>query len=247
MLEYREEELRPNSPTPVPITISLDCIRPESTGTCAKQNKVLLIPELTIVAFLENSDVKKFLIPLKELAQIPFLNFIPSPCLHLTVLGLKGVSSFLNWHREDIGSMVHSYFLDIKQMKVTFEHIRPGSYIVGKDQRINSISDGTVITYASWQDDAVKFHKMGQNLAEYLSKSKDIFSQIQSRKYFTVWCTLGYFNCEDFPISGYLSELLMKKPFKPFNISITVKKLSLVRYYRRNLVDSEVIKEIKLS
>src|SRR6476619_6150394 len=95
MLGYREEELRPNSPTPVPITISLDCIRPESTGTCAKQNKVLLIPELTIVAFLENSDVRKFLIPLKELTQIPFLNFIPSPCLHLTLLGLKGISSFL--------------------------------------------------------------------------------------------------------------------------------------------------------
>ena len=81
-----------------------------------------------------------------------------------------------------------NFFRERNRMKIRFEHIRLGSYII-ESKSINLISDGTVIAYASWEDDVEDFHKMGfqltDDLASNLTRFKSIFFWPYGRNYIT--------------------------------------------------------------
>jgi hypothetical protein len=102
MLTYREDEYSPDQPKGRAVKLDFDYINPNSTGTIEKQQKILHMPGYTVVTFLEKEDVIKFLEPLSQLARITSLKFVPSPNLHLTILGLDGRNSFIHWYEDDI-------------------------------------------------------------------------------------------------------------------------------------------------
>lgn len=131
-LVYKEQELCRDNLRKYhkrPTMQEFEFINPKSTGTTEKQKAILNIPGLTVAAFLEHNDVTKFFSPLKKMSDISCLNFKPSPSLHLTILGLSN-GYLTNWYEDELRDLIENFFRERNTMRIRFEHIRPGSYII---------------------------------------------------------------------------------------------------------------------
>jgi hypothetical protein len=129
-------------------------------------------------------------------------------------------------------------YIDQKELgglQLKFDCIRPGTWR-GKNKKIvNSCSDGTIIGTGNLKEvDNRKFIELGLSLAIYLKEELDyIFSSDFTRKFPTLWCTLGYFDCADFKISPELSDLF--NTVKKLNIALNIDQLRLFEFYSRTL------------
>ena len=86
-----------------------------------------------------------------------------------------------------------------------------------------------------WQQtDNKKFCDTGSRLAEHLRNELDnIFEPDFTRKFPTLWCTLGYFDCADFDITCELSNIF--NDLKKLSITLSIDQLSVFEYYSRTL------------
>jgi hypothetical protein len=197
-LEY--EDYHPETEEPEKVRFERICSR--SSGIAKHQSGILDQPGLTVVAVIEDNY---FLDHLKKL-QNTKLGFTRVDKLHCTMLGLLDGNNRVNTNSEFKKAIYNSVKKYIDQQKLgtlqlEFDCIRPGTWRAGKNKKIvNGCSDGIVIATGNMAAAGnKKFCEVGRCLAEYLRNELDyIFEPEFTRKFATVWCTIGYFDCTDF-------------------------------------------------
>jgi hypothetical protein len=233
LLEY--EDYHPETEQPEKVRFERIC--PRSSGIVKHQSGILDYPGLTVVALVEED---KFLEHLNNLQKISF-TFKRVEKLHCTLLGLLAGNAHANTNTEFkkvIYNSVKEYIDHQKPgaLRLQFDCIRPGTWRSSKNKKIvNDCSDGTVIATGNLTvADNKKFCELGRRLADHLRNELNyIFEQNFTRKFPTLWCTLGYFDCVDFEISPELSDLF--NAVKKLNITLDIYHLSIFEFYTRTL------------
>jgi hypothetical protein len=229
-IDYHPETRQPEK-------LRFERICPRSSNIVKYQSGLLDYPGLTVVALIEND---KFLDHLNSLQNINY-GFTRVNKLHCTLLGLLAGNIQANANmvfKEVIYDSVKEC-IDHQKMgalQLQFDCIRPGTWRQGKNKKpVENCSDGTVIATGSMTiADNNKFCELGGSLAEYLRNELDyIFEPDFTRKFPTLWCTLGYFDCADFEISPELSDLF--NAVKKLSITLSIDQLNIFEFYSRTL------------
>ncbi|MFZ0555649.1 MAG: hypothetical protein WBL68_17840 [Nitrososphaeraceae archaeon] len=232
-LEY--EDYHPKTGQPEKVRFERIC--PRSSDIVKHQSGVLDYPGLAVVAHIEED---KFLDHLSNLQNIN-LAFTRVDKLHCTLLGLLAGNNQENANsvfKKVIYDSVKEFIGDqnLGALRLQFNCIRPGTWRHGKNKKlVNNCSDGTVIATGSMAAaDNKKFCDTGSRLAEHLRNELDnIFEPDFTRKFPTLWCTLGYFDCADFDITCELSNIF--NDLKKLSITLSIDQLSVFEYYSRTL------------
>jgi hypothetical protein len=103
-------------------------------------------------------------------------------------------------------------------------------------KEISMLSDGTVVAMADLENSHTQtFIRIGADLAGYLQEElPNIFDSSFQRKFDTVWCTLGYFDHDDFEITENIRD--------SFNIiirniiTVNIKELQMVQFKKEHLM-----------
>ena len=232
------------------------CICATSSNTVIYQKKKIEPKGLTLVGFI-NKDIFKNVFDDLE----GRYNFQKTNRPHITMLGLFDENRRLNPYYERLTlekiEQFFQYNSNIKEYKIKFKYIRPGTYYKPKS-KCNSckkdepepmymLSDGTVIAMGDIdnKENTNKFRQDSFFLADYLKSELDqIFDETFQPKFKTVWCTLGYFDCEDFMIDDECFNLFQS--YKNFNKEVTLEKLHICKYNSKSLNDAEIIRTIDL-
>ena len=252
ILEYQEK----NSDNTL-IYSHFICICPTSSNMVLSQKKKIYPKGLTIVGFI-NKDIFKDVFNDLE----GRYNFQKTIRPHITMLGLFDENRKLNPYYEKLTiEKIEQFFHDkekhnLKEYKIKFKHIRPGTYYKPK-KKCNSckknepesmymLSNGTIIAMGDLSEvDVLKFRQDSLYLVDYLKTELDqIFDETLHPKFKTVWCTLGFFDCDDFMIDDECFNLFQS--FKNFNKEFTLEKLHICRYNSKSLNDAEIIETINL-
>jgi hypothetical protein len=161
--------------------------------------------------------------------------FHPVRNLHATFLGNFpcGVAN-----EPSIKQMIFDFFKDKNtnryeiDFKLQFKHIRPG-----KSKKKVNASDGTVVAIGDLEYDGNKqFVDLAEELEYHLKHELgSIFKDDFKRPFSTVWGTLGYFDCLDFPIYGEFYQMFEKWNPLEFVPSVNTSQLQLVRHRFKNL------------
>jgi hypothetical protein len=217
--------------------VRFERICPRSSDIVKHQSGILNYPGLTVVAIIEEDN---FLDHLSNLQDVNF-GFTRVDKLHCTLLGLLAGNNQSNTDSEFKKAIYNSVkeFIDHNKpgaLQLQFDCIRPGTWRRGKNKNlVNNCSDGTVIATGSMTAvDNNKFCELGRSLAEYLRNELDyIFEPEFTRKFQTLWSTLGYFDCPDFDISPELLNLF--DAIKKLNIILNIDQLTMFEFYSRTL------------
>ena len=217
--------------------VRFERICPRSSDIVKHQSGILDYPGLTVVALIGEDN---FLDHLSNLQNINF-GFTRVDKLHCTLLGLLDGNKQVNANSEFKKVIYDSVKKYIDQqrfgaLRLEFDCIRPGTWRLGKNKKLlNNCSNGTVIATGNIAA-AVnkKFCEIGRSLSKYLRNELDyIFEPDFTRKFPTLWCTLGYFDCADFDISDELLNLFIA--VKKLNITLNIDQLSMFEFYSRTL------------
>ena len=143
-----------------------------------------------------------------------------------------------------------------KSMQIKFDKIRPGTYYKEYSSNLSTynrepmwmLSDGTVFANGDMNiSDTKEFRDVGIKLAHHLHMHLPaVYDKSFRPKFNTVWCTLGYFNCNDFIVDRTFEETFMGEKFANFRESTTVQELWIVKHERRTLKNAKKIYQIKL-
>jgi hypothetical protein len=88
--------------------------------------------------------------------------------------------------------------------------------------------------------DTQKFTRVGNLLARYLHEElRYIFDLSFGRKFPSVWCTLGYFDHDDFEITENIRDSF--NIITRNTITVNIKKVQIVQFKKRTLDDAEPI------
>jgi hypothetical protein len=234
-LQY--EDYHPDTKQPKQVRFESVC--PRSSNIVKRQSGILAHPGLTVVALVEDNNFLKYLGKLQKTN----CGFTRVQKLHCTLLGLLGgkdsVNSNLAFKKLIYDSVKE--FIDQQKpgaLQIKFNLIRPGTWRIGENKNlVNNCSDGTVIATGKMEEaDNKRFCDLGESLAEYLKTKLDyIFGPDFKRKYPSLWCTLGYFDCADFDICDIpeLSDLFSN--LKDMNITLNIDQLSMLEFCSRTL------------
>ena len=123
-------------------------------------------------------------------------------------------------------------------LNIKINLIRPGSWYNNDMKEIRMLSDGTVVAMADLEDsDTQKFTRVGNLLARYLQEELPyIFDLSFGRKFpSAVWCTLGYFDHDDFEITENIRDSFN---FITRNIiTVNIKEVQIIEFNKRTLED----------
>jgi hypothetical protein len=220
-------------------------ICPKSSNTIEQQKKISDSPGITIVSYPNHlgKEFEDIRTKLKDLG----LGFRSAKRLHFTLL------SFFEEHRKQNPfylkvtlDCVKKFFDNCHQymsgpLRIESSLVRPGSRYKG-GREVPMISDGTVILMADLESTpAQRFLRIGNVLERYLRQElPHIFEASFKRKFPTMWCTLGYFDHEDFEI-----EELIRDMFKGFQAPVmNIKELQVVEFRRNDLEESSSIGDL---
>ena len=187
-------------------------------------------PQYTIVAYIEKSDQKQFQKAI-DILRIPQHRFRWTLNLHFTLLSLQTTEKrTLSDNIESIFSAVKKFFgeKNIGQIKINFSLIHPGKW---KDDPIKS--DGTVIALGRNKDNQ-NFLDVVHELKDYLQKR---FHKSLGRNYDTVWCTLGFFDEEDFKVDYTIYKSFNNPILRKFKVTATIKEISITEFRLKSLDD----------
>ena len=237
------------------------CICPTSSNMILSQKKKIDPKGLTLVGFI-NKDIFKDVFDDLE----GRYNFQKTIHPHVTMLGLFDENRKINPYYEKLTiEKIEQFFHDkekynLKEYKIKFNHIRPGTYYKftrkfnlknnrgdkNEPESMYMLSNGTIIAMGDLSEVGVKkFRHDSLDLVDYLKTELDqIFDETLHPKFNTVWCTLGYFDCNDFMIDNECFNLF--QTFKNFNKEVTLEKLHICRYNSKSLNDVEIIGTINL-
>jgi hypothetical protein len=218
--------------------VRFERICPRSSDIVNHQSGILDYPGLTVVALIKEDS---FLNHLSNLQNIN-LGFTRVNKLHCTLLGLLNGNNQSNANSEFKKVIYNSVkeYIDHQKLgalQLQFDCIRPGTWRGKNKNLVNNCSDGTVIaTGAMAAADNKKFCDIGSHLARYLRNKLDyIFERDFTRKFPTLWCTLGYFDCPDFQLDISPELLNMFDAVKKLNITLSIHQLSVFEFYSRTL------------
>ena len=230
--------------------VGFEQICPQLSGTIEKQTKTIDPPGLTVVAIIEEVRPEFELI----FNKLRTFNFKVAPKLHLTLLGLFGETNKSNPdYVEQAIKQVKDFFNNVdrrKQFGIKLDIIRPGTYYKdGTRDQMDCLSDGTVFARGDIRHEGTRrFQELGRALSNHLHKKlSNIFDDNFKPKFNAVWCTLGYFNCNEFWIDLELEAIFSSSTFSNFNLSIPVKELHIMTYKNRTLEDAKCIECIVLN
>jgi hypothetical protein len=237
------------------------CICPTSSNMILSQKKKIDPKGLTLVGFI-NKDIFNDVFDDLE----GRYNFQKTIHPHVTMLGLFDENRKVNPYYEKLTiEKIEQFFHDkeknnLKEYKIKFKHIRPGTYYKfnkkfnlknnrdtkNEPEPMYMLSNGTIIAMGDLSEvDALKFRHDSLDLADHLKTELDqIFDETLQPKFKTVWCTLGYFDCDDFMIDDECFNCF--QTFKNFNKEVTLEKLHICRYNSKSLNDAEIIRTINL-
>jgi hypothetical protein len=219
--------------------VRFESICPRSSNIVEHQSGILPHSGLTVVALIKDDS---FLNCLSKLQKIN-CGFTRVQKLHCTLLGLlngeDSVTSNLAFNNLVYDSVKE--FIDQQNpgaLEIKFNIIRPGTWRVGENKnQVNNCSDGTVIATGRMEEaDNKRFCDLGESLAEYLKTKLDyIFEPDFKRKYPSLWCTLGYFDCADFDVCDIPELSNLFGDLKKMSITLNIDQLSMLEFYSRTL------------
>jgi hypothetical protein len=213
---------------------------PVSSGMRNDQIVPKDFPQFTIVAYIEKSDQKQFQRAI-DILRIPQHRFRRAMNLHCTLLSLQTTKKrTLSNNIESIFSVVTKFFEEknIGQIKINFCLVHPGKWRDHPNE-----SDGTVIALGRKEDNQ-KFLNVVYELKDYLQKR---FHNISfGRNYDTIWCTLGFFDEEDFKVDYSIYKSFNNPILRRFKVTTTIKEISITEFRLKSLDDGIKCYIIKL-
>jgi hypothetical protein len=242
-LEYDEIDFYGNSKK-----ILFEYICPKSSGTLIQQTEKIDPEGLTLVTECEVEIFNKIFSELSEIQ-----NFISAPYVHSTMLGLfdiqrKNNSYYESLVIEEVIRFFGSENYDFRQLR--FNYVRPGTYYKPKttDQMFR-LGNGTVFANGDLKYEQTKnFRYLGIKLSKHLRYVfSEIFDENFAPKFNNVWCTLGYFNSEDFLINQDFESKFKSPDFMKFDKSCRIKGLYIGNYSTRSLDNFNKLQSIPLS
>ena len=237
-------------------TLKFDRIYPNLSGNIQKQTSPFNPPALTMVAFLNlNTNNKKRFDSVMNKIGILGYKICGTTQPHCTLLGLlpnEGISLnplFEQLIKEKIIEFIDEWKSTGNQIKfnLNFKRIRPGSWYGLQGEIVPLASDGTIVAIGELGKGSENegFNALGKDLALFLiSKLPSIFGNGLEPKYPTIWCTLGYFDTDDFIMNKPFVDRFSKwESLSGIIPSISITKLQLVRTRFRSLECSDIICE----
>ena len=211
-------------------------ICPKTSGVTVEQQKRFDPPGVTIVSYPDNSEeeLDGITTRLKNLQ----LDFKPAKKLHFTLLSIFDEHRKQNpFYLKATLDCVRRFFDQYRQfmtgpLNIESSLVRPGSWY-RDGQEVPMVSDGTVILMADLESaSSQKFIRIGNVLERYLRQELHyIFDASFKRKFPTMWCTLGYFDHDDFEITKLVGNTFKSFPTPTLNI----KDLQIVEFRRKDL------------
>ena len=217
-------------------------ICPKTSNTIVEQQKRFDPPGVTIVSYPDKSEeeLEDILTGLKNLQ----LDFKPAKKLHFTLLSLfdehrKQNPFYLKATLDCVRRFFDQYCHFMSgPLSIESSLVRPGSWY-RDGQEVPMSSNGTVILMADLESASTqKFIRIGNVLEKYLRQDLPyIFDASFKRKFPTMWCTLGYFDHDDFQVTEQIRDTFKSFPTPIMNI----KELQIVEFRRKNLEGSSAI------
>ena len=220
-------------------------ICPKTSNTISKRETILDPYGVSIVGYFEDQQ-HKYDDVIKHLEDLG-LGFVRVKKLHFTLLSLFDEKRKQNpFYLRSTITAVKKFFEEYKSklrgpLNIECNLIRPGSWY-NDMKEIRMLSDGTVVAMADLENsDTQKFARVGNVLARYLQEELPyIFDLSFGRKFpSTVWCTLGYFDHDDFEITENIRD--------SFNfitrdiIAVNIKEVQIVEFKKGTLDDARPI------
>lgn len=220
-------------------------ICPKTSNTIVKRKTTLNPCGVSIVGYFEDQQHKYDDI-IKILEDLG-LGFIRVKKLHFTLLSLFDEKRKQNpFYLQSTITAVKTFFEEDKRelsgpLNIKCNLIRPGSWYNNDMKKIRMLSDGTVVAMADLENsDTQKFTRVGNVLARYLQeKLPYIFDLSFGRKFPSVWCTLGYFDHDDFEITENIRDSF--NIITRNTITVNIKEVQMVQFKKRTLDDAEAI------
>ena len=202
------------------------------------------LEKVSLVAFLDKEQKTPFANICRRLKKIN-KNFYQNRNLHVTVFGFGPLTKH---DYQMIQKRLQKFFTAKRDFKLTInlDSIRPGTTYVGNQtlMPVQGISNGTVIAFG----DVVKnetFFNFSNQLAKFLLKNNSVRSILGTKfrkKFPVVWCTLGYFNTDEFQVNGELLKFFIQyADLNPNASSFSIREISLVKSKYKNLRYPKII------
>ena len=237
-------------------TITFDKIYPNLSETIENQTSPFNPPALTMVAFLhlDINKKKRFDLIMNKIGRLGY-KICRIKQLHCTLLGLlpnEGIllnPLFEQLIKEKVIEFIDEWKSTGNQIKfnLNFNRIRPGGWYGLQGEIVPLASDGTIVAIGELGKGSENegFNALGKDLALFLiSKLPSIFGNGLEPKYPTIWCTLGYFDTDDFIMNKPFVDTFSKwESLSGIIPSISITKLQLVRTRFRSLECSDIICE----
>jgi len=221
-------------------------ICPKTSNTISKRETILDPYGVSIVGYFEDQQ-QKYDDVIKHLEDLG-LGFVRVKKLHFTLLSLFDEKRKQNpFYLRSTITAVKKFFEGYKSelsgpLNIKINLIRPGSWYNNDMKEIHMLSDGTVVAMADLEDsDTQKFTRVGNLLARYLQEELPyIFNLSFGRKFpSAVWCTLGYFDHDDFEITENIRDSFN---FITRNIiTVNIKEVQIIEFSKRTLDDARPI------
>jgi hypothetical protein len=216
-------------------------ISPVSSGTTLRQTTPKDRPDFSIVTYIDDNDQKQFQDAVDIIKSVPGHNFKSTLNLHCTLLSLQG--NINNNNLKSVYNAAKEFFekINTKRLKIEFSLIHPGKW----DNNHLTESDGTVIALAIREGtDNKRFMDVTYGLITHINNELNLSLE---RKYCdTLWCTLGFFNENDFPIDCHICSAFNSPKLRGFNHTIAVTKVEITEFRKKSLDDGKTHYVIEL-
>jgi hypothetical protein len=186
--------------------------------------------QFTIVAYLLEEDHGAFQEVL-DILRIPEHRFRWFLNLHCTLIPLFTQPSKIDENNLDIASSYIKQFFSsnkISELKVEFSIIHPGKW-----DRHKYESNGTVIALGQKKHNE-RFLNAVSNLQKNLEEA---FKTSFRRRYNTAWCTLGFYDENDFQVDSPIYETFNNPKLRKFNLTTIFKEISITGFRLKSLDD----------
>jgi hypothetical protein len=212
---------------------TFDKISPVSSGGRKRQTIPKDPPHFSIVTYIEDNDQRQFQEVIDKIRLIPEHKFRWALNLHCTLLSTQGM---INSHNvKTLYDTTREFFerINIEQpLKVEFSLIHPGEW----ENDHPTESDGTVIDLAKQKEGANNcFLNVMNELLIQINNALDI--KLEPKCHNTIWCTLGYFDENDFPIDPSIFTAFNNPKLREFNHIITVNNVAITEFRLKSLDD----------
>jgi hypothetical protein len=209
-------------------------ISPTSSGVRKDQTTPKPSPQFSIVTYLDDNNQKQLQEAVDIIKSVPEHRFKSTLNLHCTLHSTQGKINSNN--AKSLYDATAEFFdkINIKhQLKIEFSLIHPGKW----DNQPTE-SNGTVIALAKREGiNNNCFIDIINKLRDHINATLNLSLE---RKYpNTIWCTLGFFDEDDFPIDPYLFTAFNNPKLRKFNPTITINEVAITEFRLKSLNDGK--------